>query len=89
MDKRKMLDEIGMGESLVFDSPEFDEAIVGTTDDDRVVYSYEKMVDCLMGQGLTREEEVEFIDFNTLRSLSDFPNHPVILMNEELFSGEY
>lgn len=37
--KRELLEE----EMIVFDSPEYDDAIIGTTHDGRVVYDFEKM----------------------------------------------
>ena len=58
-----------MGESvLLMDG--FDEAFIGTSQ--RInepllaVYSWGKMVECLMKDGLDYEEAVEYIDFNCL-----------------------
>lgn len=41
---------------IVFESPEYDDAIIGTTHDGRVVYDFEKMCDCLVKEGMTEEE---------------------------------
>lgn len=39
---REILDEMGYSDSVVFDSPEYDDAIMGVDSNGRVVYSYEK-----------------------------------------------
>lgn len=70
MSARETIAEMGYEESVVFETPDFDEAIIGVTSDGNVVYDYEKMVDSLMKKdGMTREEAVEFIDYNTIRAL--------------------
>ncbi len=87
MDNRKTLVDIGLEDALVFDNPDFDTAIVGTTDDGRVVYDYNKMVEHLsLYQSMTFGEAVEFIDCNTLRTIPYMgPNAPVIIYNTEQF----
>lgn len=55
---------------ILFESPSYDEAFVGLTMDDRAVYDYDKMVECLITEdNMTYEEAAEFIDYNTVRSL--------------------
>ena len=45
-------------------------AIIGISDDGRLVYSFSKMVECLMlSESMSYEEAVEFIDYNTLRAI--------------------
>jgi len=55
----------------------FDEAIIGETrggEQDRVVYSYNKMVSILMKQEMTRQEAVEHLEYNVLGThLEDEP----------------
>ena len=55
----------------------FDEAIIGETrgdTEDRVVYSYTKMVGILMKQGMTGEEAVDHLEYNVLGTrLEDGP----------------
>ena len=61
---------MGHEETLVFDNPDFDEAIIGVTHDGKAVYDYDKMVYCLMKEDkISEEEAVDFIDYNTIRSL--------------------
>lgn len=68
---------------VLFDSPSYDEAFVGLTMDDRAVYDYDKMIECLMKEdGMTYEEAAEFIDYNTVRSLPYTGDRgPVIIHN--------
>lgn len=61
---------MGFEDSVVFDNPEFDCAIIGVTSDGNVVYHYDMMVSHLMEiDNMTNEEAVEFIDYNTLRAI--------------------
>lgn len=48
----------------------YDSALIAVTDDYRAVYSYDKMVEWYMNKnGCSAEEEIEWIDFNTLRAI--------------------
>lgn len=78
---RDALCDMGHDEAVVFDGPDFDEAIIGVTDEGRVVYDYNKMVRCMMQQDeITEEEAIEFIEYNTIRALPYFgPNAPIIM----------
>ena len=70
MTKREMLADVGYEDSIVFESPDYDEAIIGVTDDGNVVYNYSKMVEHLVEKDrMTQEEAVEFIEYNTVRAL--------------------
>lgn len=70
MDNREILVNAGYDESIVFDNPDYDSAIVGVTDEGNVVYDFNKMVDHLMEHdGMERDEAVEFIEYNTVRAL--------------------
>ena len=60
-----------------------------TTHDGRVVYSFDRMVECLMhDDGMTYEDAVGFIEYNTIRALPYFPNAPVVLQNECFFEDD-
>ena len=49
-------------------------AIIGY---DELIYDIEKMVECLMDEhGLTYEDAVDFISYNTLRALSLILENP-------------
>lgn len=42
-----------------------DEAIIGLEDNSmRLIYSQNKIIDCLVDQGMTTEEALEYFDFN-------------------------
>lgn len=62
--------EFGDENTLVFDNPDYDEAIIGVTHDGRAVYDYVEMVNCLTREeNMSEEDAVDFIDYNTIRSL--------------------
>lgn len=70
IDIRDILCEMGCEESVVFDNPDFDSAIIGITEDDRIVYDFDKMVECLVERDeMDALEAVEFIEYNTIRAL--------------------
>ena len=85
---RDLLVEMGREELIVFENPDYDSAIIGVSHDDRVVYSFEKMVECLMNEDkMTEEEAIEFIEYNTIRAIPYFgPNAPIVVMDEIMFS---
>lgn len=70
---------------LTFSEPNYEDALIGITIDNRAVYDYDKMIKCLMeSDGMEAEEAVDFINYNTVRSLPYYANAPVILM----YTGE-
>jgi hypothetical protein len=81
MDNRELLVELGYEDSIVFENPDYDSAIIGVTeDDDRVVYDFDLMVKHLVDtDGITELEAIEFIEYNTIRSLPYVANAPVII----------
>lgn len=70
-------------DAIVFDNMSYDGSIIGVTTDDRVVYSYDKMVEELMqDEEWSYEDAVEWIDYNTIRALPYAgPNGPIIMYN--------
>lgn len=88
MSKRDTLCELGFEDAIVFDNPSYENAIIGTTEDRRVAYSYEKMVECLMEEdGMDSTDAMEFIDYNAIRSLPYWPNGPIVVYED--IEGEY
>ena len=62
--------EHGYENFVVLENPDYLEAIQGISEDGRVVYRYSEMVKSLMNEdGMSEEEAVEFIDYNTIRAL--------------------
>lgn len=74
-------------DSYVFNLPSFDNSIVGITDNGRIVYCYELMVKEFMHDaGVSEEDAVSFIDYNTLRSIDYIEEsiRPLIIYNQKL-----
>lgn len=68
-------------DAIVFDNMSYDSSIVGVTTDGRVVYDYDKMVEELMAEeGWSYEDATEWIDYNTIRSLSYAGHNAPIIM---------
>ena len=77
---RFALCDMGHEDSVIFEAPDYDEAIVGVTDEGQVVYDYDKMVQCLVDDdGMTWEEAIDFIEYNTIRTLPYVQNPPIIM----------
>lgn len=70
--KEKLLDA-GFEDVVYF--PDFgEECIVGIDTNNRVVYSFKKMVDYLIGQGDSEIDAIEWIEYNTIQSLPYIDN---------------
>jgi len=84
--KRDILCEVGLEESVVFESPDYEDAIIGWDENSgRIIYDYEKMVECLMNEdGMEYDEAAEFIDYNTVRACPYMGERaPIILKSIE------
>ena len=56
--------------AIVFDNPSFDNSIIGNTFDGRAIYDFDCMVEEMMeDEDLSREDVIDFIEYNTIRSL--------------------
>lgn len=59
---------------------DFPEAIIGITTDNALVYSMKKMVESLENEGMNNEDAIEYLYYNTLRTLPYMPEvRPVVL----------
>lgn len=57
-------------DTVVLESPDYLSAIEGVSEDGRLIYSYDKMVEHLMQvENMSCEDAMEFIDYNTIRAL--------------------
>lgn len=57
-------------EIIVFDNPSYDDSIIGVSQDDRAIYSYEMMCEELMrDENFTEEEAIDWINYNTIRAI--------------------
>ena len=53
-----------------FDPYYYDEAIIGVSHEGRVIYSYDKLIETLVAHdGMSPEEAMEWIDYNTIRGI--------------------
>ena len=70
---------------LMFDNHAYDNSIVGLTEDMRLVYDYNLMIEEFMkDEDCDESEAIEWIEYNTIRSLGygeDRDRYPVILHN--------
>lgn len=67
---------------IVLEPDYLDDAIIGITDDARVVYDYDKLKSAYMdAEGWDEEAADDWISYNTIRSLSYVPNSPIIMFN--------
>ena len=74
------IEAAGYESVLVFENPSYEAAFMGVSQDERAVYDFDKMVGCLMDEdGMSYEEAVEFIDYNTIRSLPYYSKSPIIV----------
>lgn len=81
MGKRDFLIDMGYEDSVVFENPDFEDAIVGVSTDGNVVYNYDLMRKSLSDEDeMSLEDAEEFIDYNTLRAIPYFPNPKPIVM---------
>jgi transcriptional regulator with XRE-family HTH domain len=90
IDSTRTLDEIkewlcdrDYEDTVVLENPDYLSAIVGVSDDGRLIYDYEKMAEHLMAtDGMDYEEACEFIDFNTIGALPYMGEKRPIIMNK-------
>lgn len=77
---RETLINEGYNDVVIFENPGYVDAFMGISTDNRAVYDFDKMVACLEEEdGMTEEEAIEFIEYNTIRSLPYYDNAPIIV----------
>lgn len=78
---KQLLSDWNLDDAVVFENPSYETAIVGyDVHSSRIIYDYERMIDYLVeNEQMNEDEAVEFIDYNTIRSLDYIENHPIIL----------
>lgn len=68
-DLTEYLESLGQ-ETIVLEPEYFDNAIIGITDEGRLIYSYDKLIEAYSnGESCEYEEAVEWVDYNTLRAI--------------------
>ena len=75
-----MISDMGYEDAIVFDNPSYDSAIIGVSDDGRVVYDYEMMIQCLMDdEGMSEIDAADFISYNSIRAAEYILNGPIVM----------
>lgn len=69
-ERDKILVELGLENSIVFENPDYDSAIIGYDENSgRIIYDYDKMVQHLIEHDkMTYDDAVDFINYNTVRA---------------------
>lgn len=63
--RRDLLNEMGLEDSIVFENPDYDSPIIGYSDDYRIIYDFDLMVEHLMTvDNMSFEDAIEFIEYN-------------------------
>ena len=72
---------MGYGDIIVFENPDYDDAIIGVSHDDRAIYDYDKMIEHLMTkENMSLEDAADFISYDTMRALPYAGDCPPIIM---------
>jgi transcriptional regulator with XRE-family HTH domain len=80
---KEYLCDLGYDDAVVLENPDYLSAVVGVSDDGRVIYSYPRMLEHLvLNEGMSYEEASEFIDYNTIRALPYMGKKKPIILNE-------
>ena len=67
---KEWLEDQGYEESIVFESPSYRNAVLGISEDGRVIYSERIIIeDMMIDEGMELEEAVDHFEYNILRSL--------------------
>lgn len=75
-------DVSGVEGLVVLDPRSLDSAIIGVTDDSRVVYDYDKLKSAFMESEQWDEEDADdWISYNTIRALPYVSNGPIVMFN--------
>ena len=81
MSAEDLLLDNGFEDVIIFEPPEYDNALIGVSSDNQAVYDYDLMVQCLMERDhMTEEQAREWIEFNSIGSLSGAGSgHPIVM----------
>lgn len=81
----ELMIDLGYDGVKLFRNPDYTDALVGVTTDNRAVYEYGLIVRYLIEtEDMSEEDAVEWIEYNTLRALPYFgDDHPVVYKNTQ------
>ena len=82
--RRDLINELGLEDSIVFENPDYDSAIIGyDAVSNRIIYDFDLMVEHLMNtDGMEYDEAVEFIEYNTIRATPYAGEMAPIILNK-------
>lgn len=81
MTAEERLLDAGFEDIIIFKDFSYDDALIGVSENGRAIYDYEKMIEWLMNEeGWTDDEAVDWIEYNTLRSLDYIGGKTPIIM---------
>lgn len=85
MSVKERLANAGYEDALTFENPAFETAFIGVSHDGRAIYDYDLMVkDLVKNQGWSEEEAIDWIEYNTIRSIGYWgPKAPIVLRTIE------
>ena len=75
--KEKLCD-FGYDDVIIFD--DFAQAFMGVSYDNRAIYSYSKMIDILVSEGMDEMEAIEYIEYNCCNTCGD--GMPIVMTFE-------
>lgn len=80
---RDLIKEMDCDEALFLSPDCYDKAIIGISHDDRIIYSYDKLVEVVMeNAGSTFIDARAWVDYNILDSLPSMGEHSPIVLFE-------
>lgn len=81
MTNRQILEELEYENLIVFENPDYDEAIIGVSHDNRVIYDYCKMIEHLINkEHMSEEDAADFVSYDTMRAVSYTSGNVPIIM---------
>lgn len=61
----------------------YDDAVIGVEATElRLVYDTTKMIECLVKNGMTHDEAIEWFEYNTMRSIPYIKNAPIVIYTD-------
>ena len=87
MTNRDILNDMGYEHVVIFNNPDYDDAIIGVSHNDQVIYDYDKMIEHLMTkENMSIEDAADFISYDTIRALSYMgPDAPIVMFGIEQY----
>ena len=78
----EQFDEEILDTIVLIDTEAYARAVIGITEDYRLIYDYDSMVEGLMEMNkLSEQDAIDHIEYNTIRSLPYIENAPIIKYN--------